>query len=100
MTTDYLLQEEDLIIENGDFKSGDSVDDHVNHILVATKGQYRQHPLVGVGLLNYIGSPWTSTVRNRLESQIQLQLEADGATGVDISIDGTGKLSISNVKYP
>ena len=76
----------DIQFLGGDFKIDESDAQHVEHIVFTDKGQFRQFPLLGVGigrLLN--GSP------NRIEiqQQIKLNLESDGynvrSVGVDLS---------------
>ncbi len=64
----------DIQFLNGDFFVGDSGDQHIQNILQANKGQYYESPLVGVGLINYKGSPFT---RPELKREIREQLLDD-----------------------
>ena len=49
---DFLTdQNGDLIIENGDFKTGVAHDQNIRAILKSTKGSFVQFPLIGVGLI-------------------------------------------------
>ena len=77
---DILLEEvpssinEDLTIENGDFKVFNSDQQHIQHILKANKGQYYQSPLVGLGIANYRAA---SLSPQKLKQDIKTQLKAD-----------------------
>lgn len=52
---DILLDsDEDLSFKDGDFFVGNSDQQHVQHILKADKGHFRQWPLIGVGILDYV----------------------------------------------
>lgn len=52
---DILLDnDEDLSFKDGDFYVGNSDQQHVQHILKADKGHFRQWPLLGVGILDYV----------------------------------------------
>ena len=82
----------DLIIVNGDVKIDESDTQHVDHIVVADKGQFRQFPLIGVGILRMVnGSPNPQ----ELKQQIKLQLESDGYNVRQITIDPNDMLSIN-----
>jgi hypothetical protein len=76
----------DIEFLNGDLKVNESDAQHVDHIITTDKGQFRQFPLLGVGigrLLN--GTP------NQIEvqQQIRLNLESDGYNVRQITIDNT-----------
>lgn len=48
---DFLLDENgDLLIENGDFVIGESDNQHQKDILIATKGEFKEFPEIGVGI--------------------------------------------------
>jgi hypothetical protein len=66
---------DDLVIKNGDFVVSESDGQHIEHILRADRGQFRQFPLVGVGLQKQDNA---SVDRQRLKQEIKLQLRADG----------------------
>lgn len=75
MMKDYLLDEnDDLVIQGGDFKVGESTEQHKSLLLRLQKGELRQFPKTGVGLADYLldESP------NDLWLEIQKQFEADG----------------------
>jgi hypothetical protein len=76
MTRDILLSiDENLqITSQGDFAFGESTVQHVRHILKANKGEYRQSPQVGVGIIDYL----KDTEDTVLRSELVLQLRLDG----------------------
>jgi hypothetical protein len=51
-----LIFNEDLEIRGGDFLLGYSDEIHQKHILLAEKGEYKQFPELGVGILNHLNS--------------------------------------------
>jgi hypothetical protein len=87
---DYLNDDtDDLIIDpvRGDFASGPSDEQHIRDYLLSNPGEYRQWPLVGVGITQRVNAPWSTSVRQRLDRTIRVQLTADGlsVTRVDLS---------------
>lgn len=66
--------QEDVIIENGDFKVFNSDQQHIQHILKAMPGQYYQHPLIGLGIALYKSA---SISPQQLKQKIKNQLKAD-----------------------
>jgi len=85
MAKDFLFDENgDIIIEDGDFAIGYSDEQHIQDLLFANKGEYKQFPLMGVGIIGFLKSPLDLVNRSKLEREINLQLEADGATGVSV----------------
>ena len=51
-----LLYTEDLEIKGGDFGLGPSTELHQQHILLANKGEYKQFPELGVGIMSILAS--------------------------------------------
>jgi hypothetical protein len=78
----------DLEILNGDLFINDSDSQHVEMILTADKGQFRQFPLIGVGLRKFINDAFL-TSSQAIKQAIKLQLESDGYN--------VRKLDVSNV---
>ena len=74
---------DDLQIANGDFVVGESDGQHIEYILKADRGQFRQFPLVGVGLQKQDNA---SVERQKLKQEIKLQLRADGFSVKQIAI--------------
>jgi hypothetical protein len=90
--TDILLDEDnDLKIVNGDFVIGPSDMQHVEHILVAHPGEYKEHPQVGIGIERYLKS--TGQQQN-LKREIRIQLAFDGYQNPDIELSENLKLKI------
>lgn len=48
------IYNDDLEIRNGDLLIGESSAQHQQHILLANKGEYKQFPELGVGIMNML----------------------------------------------
>lgn len=72
---DILLNDDDLIFANGDFSIGESDQQHIQDIVFENTGAYKQFPLVGVGIINYLNSSGAQLILGR---NIKTQLETDG----------------------
>lgn len=54
-TGDIILDETgDVTCINGDFVIGDGTTQHQRDLLLAGKGEYKESPLIGVGIMTYI----------------------------------------------
>lgn len=84
MTKDILIDfiTQDLKFSNGDFAIGDSNEQHVVLIVNTNLGSWKQFPLCGVGVHNYLGS---SNKVLSLKRLINLQLSQDGFTNINVS---------------
>lgn len=71
---DLLVNGSDLDISNGDIRVGVSDEMHIEHLLKAFPGEYKQNPLTGIALINYLSSP-LSVIRDSLLREIRIQLE-------------------------
>jgi len=80
----------DLIIDSGDLKFDESDSQHVEHILTADKGHFRQFPLVGVGIKRMTNGEFNS---QEIKQTIKLQLESDNYFVKNISVDN-GQINI------
>jgi phage baseplate assembly protein W len=76
----------DLEIKDGDFDIRESDEQHIEHILFANKGEYRQWPIVGVGLTRFLSGPVAPAVIDRLKRTIQLQLRYDNMTPLNLEL--------------
>ena len=86
--TDIILDDNmDLLIENGDFVVDDSEEQVQQLILVATQGSFRNSPVTGVGIINYIKSQFTVGQIDKLRQKIRLQLQYDGYSNVSTQIN-------------
>lgn len=76
----------DLSIVNGDISILESDSQHIDHIITADKGHFRQFPLVGVGIVNFLNA---SSSEQEIRQVIKLQLEADGFSVKQIKINAS-----------
>lgn len=84
---DILLDAEtgDLSFENGDFVLGNATRQHQAHNLVAGKGDLRAFPQAGINLAMFLHSEAIDV--HEIQAEIELQLELDGQTVENVSID-------------
>jgi hypothetical protein len=98
MAFDILAGEDgELLIDpvTGDIVIGLSDEQHFRDLLLSQKGDFKEYPLAGVGLINYN----KSNGKAQLDKEIRLQLKADGAVAfVNISAGETFEIEI-NGKY-
>lgn len=100
MATDYKYNEEfDLVISGGDFAKTNSESQHVECVLIASKGAYKNEPLTGVHAAKWLKAPDTQPQRQRLSREISLQLERDGAKSAQVKVTFGGQLEIKRVIY-
>lgn len=78
MVIDVLHDKGDLLFSEGDFAVGASDEQHIDDIVWGEKGNFRESPALGVGIMQYINSPHTTLTRTELEGKIKRQLEFDG----------------------
>lgn len=91
---DILLDEDnDLVIQNGDFKIGISDEQHKKLLLISDKGTFKQYPDVGVGIFGYLQDESTAD----LFREIRLQFTSDGMKVNSIRMEN-GKIVI-NANY-
>lgn len=80
--TDILLDEtDDLIVENGDFKVGESLTQDVGLILRLNQGGLKSDPLLGANVIRMINS---DVDNEELQTKIKLHLQRDGKDYEDI----------------
>lgn len=76
---DIILDEDlDLAVSAGDFVIGDSEEQHQQLILIASQGSFRESPLTGVNIAQYIKTGFTQAQIDKLRQKIRLQLQYDG----------------------
>lgn len=84
--SDILLNKDsDLKIENGDFVIGSSDKQNVKLIVESFKGEFKEFPLVGFGVINYIK---TNTSEMRFKRDLKIQLENDNYLNPKIDLSG------------
>jgi len=80
---DILLKDDyQLDTEGGDFKTGDSEGQHIRLLFDTAKGDWTQNPLTGIAAIKWLNGPLDA----RFEREIQLQVEADGLTGLRVDV--------------
>lgn len=81
---DILLDNDgDLYAVDGDFVVNVSDNQHVEHLLKAMPGEYKQYPLIGVGLTQMLKGKLTADIKR----SINLGLADDGYIAREISIE-------------
>lgn len=75
-TFDILLDDDGelQVSADHDFKTGDAVNNYLRYILEAHPGNYKEFPLLGVGVDRYLNS---TANPQQLERNIRVQLEND-----------------------
>ncbi|MEM6830705.1 MAG: hypothetical protein AAF551_09310 [Bacteroidota bacterium] len=72
---DFTLSD-DLETNNGDLRLAEASQQNIAHILLAHKGAYKENPLLGVGIEDYLKGN-IAINRLRLEAEIEKQLIHD-----------------------
>ncbi len=73
----------DIAIENGDLVVGRSDEQHQELLLVATKGDFKQHPDVGVDIASFLNDDNVQEMLN----EVRRQFTNDGMTVVSVNYD-------------
>lgn len=94
---DILLTDDDLKFTSGDFEIGESDNQHQQDIIFENTGAYKQFPLVGVGIINYLNS---SGAQLQLTKNIKSQLETDGyrVNSVDFTGNDTSNFTVDAIR--
>lgn len=92
MRKDILLNEAgDLLIEDGDFTVGQSDMQHVEHIIALAKGEFKEFPLLGFGVENYLK---TNTEPLEFKRDLKVQLEYDNYKNADVELTNDYQLKV------
>jgi len=92
--TDILLNDDFTFRHRqGDFVTGESTKQHQKALILASKGELRQFPFIGVGLANYLNDDAFGDIKGA----IQQEFERDGMTVESISVFEDGTLSTKAV---
>lgn len=87
MARDILTDDSNALqIESGDFVVGESDSQHVRHIIEAMPGEWRETPLLGVGVRRYLNGPQNI---QSLEAEIRRHLITDDFRLQDLTIKPT-----------
>ncbi len=89
---DIILEDNDLIIENGDFKIGESDQQSIELIIDSYLGHWKESPLCGVGVDLFLNS---SGQQLALKRAISVQLEADGMINVNVTSNSSELLDLT-----
>lgn len=90
---DFLFRD-DLIVSNGDFSIGESDNQHVRDILLASKGEFKSSPEVGVGLESML----STDEPNEFLIEAKRNLQYDGMSVQNISFTEQGTIKV-DAKY-
>ena len=83
---DFLLDANgDLLIQNGDFVVGPSDNQHIDDIISSFAGAWKQFPILGVGIMQYLKSEEGQAA----VAKIKQQLQSDGYTVPQVTINNT-----------
>jgi hypothetical protein len=88
---DIKLTDNDLEFQQGDFLITNSDQQHIEDIVEAFQGSYKEFPLLGVGIRQYINS---AGAQDEVQSLVQLQLESDGYTVNSVILGDQGNIYI------
>ena len=87
---DILLNENnEAIIENGDFKIGSCEGQNAKLLLLSEKGSWRYDPLMGIGLRRMLNVKLTAGQVLTLKREIIKQFKADGSKVTELIITPT-----------
>jgi hypothetical protein len=91
---DIALDNNELVIKNGDFVIAQSDTQHVVDTLNAFAGWWKEFPLDGVGIFSFTKSPADVQAINR---KIRIELESDGYAikAPVVKLDPNGELFIN-----
>ena len=84
----------DLSIIAGDFVVDDCEDQVQQLLLIAQPGNFRDSPLTGVGIVNYLKSQITPSLVDALTKKIQIQWLYDGYAGVNVVVNSFTDIEI------
>jgi hypothetical protein len=69
-TNDILMARSgDALCVDGDFAIGDATLEHQKDLLYACKGEYKQNPMIGVGIYDFLNAEDKGTMLNEIRSQ-------------------------------
>jgi len=83
----------DLLIENGSLVLGESDAQHVDAIISACKGEFKELPALGVGIVSYLKKQNASL--ESIKREITVNLKADGYKANGFSINSAGAFNVN-----
>lgn len=78
----------DIVISGGDLLVSKSDQQHVEHILRADRGHFRQYPLLGIGIEKSLKGPVNP---QELKQAIKLQLKSDNYSVREVQVSREAK---------
>jgi hypothetical protein len=90
MTALILDSNNELVIQHGTLALGDTRDQNASLIVLAEKGEFKEHPQLGVGISQFLKSV---NREKELQRAIRVQLALDGIRPKEIEYQN-GKLHI------
>lgn len=91
---DILLKDGDLGFVQGDFITGNSESQVIEHLLLANKGLYKNAPLSGIGIGKMLNAPMSQIQRSSIARDVKLQLMAEGFKKIAVDIKNDGEITI------
>jgi len=85
----------DLDLSTGDFRVDNNDLGHIESIILAQKGEWKQFPMIGVGIANFLNAPMTTSTRVALEKEIRIQLESDDFKNIFVEVDENGGIDVN-----
>lgn len=94
LSQDIALEDEDLLIINGDLAISYSDEQHVADTINAFPGWWKENPADGVGIFGYLNSAGQEQALSR---SVKIQLQSDGyqVANPSLSIDNSGTITIN-----
>lgn len=88
---DVLLDDDnDMVVVGGDMVVGDITQQMIKHVVMATPGEYKEYPMLGVGMIMQINGNRNQFVLNNIKEQ----LAAVGIAAKNVAWDDEGELLI------
>lgn len=96
MVTDFLLDPAtgDLLIRDGDLVLDAADEQHLEHVLLAQPGHWRQSPLTGVGIGDFLDE---DSGAGSLRAVIEQQVVQDGARINALRVGAAGQIDLDAV---
>jgi hypothetical protein len=81
----------DLVVVDGDFRVVETTQREVEYILISEKGNWRENPVLGVGLIRFLNAVGA---RRELLKKTRLQLEFDNMKVDGLSVADGGQMDV------
>lgn len=99
MVKDIQHNKGDLLFSDGDFAVSVSDEQHIEDIVWHEKGNFRESPALGIGIMQYLNAPHSTVTRTELEGKVKRQLEFDGFSVWDVRVQPDFELYINAELY-